>query len=166
MIKTGVLIISDRSYRGEREDATGPLLIEHIRSKGWSVSEFNIIPDEKQVIKQTLINLTDQTDIDLIITSGGTGLSPRDVTPDVTAEVCDIAIPGLVEHMRMEGLKYTRHSLLSRAYAGVRGRTLIINLPGSPKGAIQNLSAIDDVLAHAVDLIRESPEAEMGHGSM
>jgi len=165
MIRTVILIISDRAYRGDREDKTGPSLSKHLTSLGWMVTEIIVIPDESEVIERSLIEFCDQPGTDLLITSGGTGVSPRDVTPDVTAAVCQKPVPGLAEFMRMEGLKYTRHSLISRGYTGIRNNTLIVNLPGSPTGAIQSIEAIQDVIPHAVELMQDNPSSESGHTS-
>ncbi|NPV55966.1 MAG: MogA/MoaB family molybdenum cofactor biosynthesis protein [Anaerolineae bacterium] len=165
MINVAILIVSDRSSRGEREDATGPLLSEYISSLGWHVAAIEIVPDEAEMIKHYLVSWSDTPGIDIILTSGGTGFTPRDITPDVTASVYEKPVPGLVEYMRMEGLRYTRHSMLSRAVAGIRKETLIINLPGSPTGAVQNLTIIHDVLPHAIDLLKQSPNAEHDHQS-
>src|SRR5512135_995571 len=153
MITVAVLTLSDKGSRGEREDLGGPEIKEMIKGIG-TVQYYEVIPDEKELIKQKLIDYS--TKVDLIITTGGTGLSPRDVTPDATIEVIDREIPGIAEAMRMEGLKKTDRAMLSRAVAGVRGNTLIINLPGSPKAVKENLGAILDVIPHAVEKIKGS----------
>ncbi|MDF1515807.1 MAG: MogA/MoaB family molybdenum cofactor biosynthesis protein, partial [Anaerolineae bacterium] len=122
-----------------------------------------VVPDEQALIRSKLINWADNEQVDLIITSGGTGFAPRDITPEVTNSVIDRPAPGLVEVMRAQALQITPHAMLSRAVAGIRGKTLIINLPGSPKGAVENLGFILSVIPHAVDLLRESKTAESGH---
>ncbi|MCK4899991.1 MAG: MogA/MoaB family molybdenum cofactor biosynthesis protein [Anaerolineales bacterium] len=162
-LRIGILTVSDRSARGEREDASGPALEEVIRTYGWIVSRREILPDDLTSLKDRLASWADSGEIDVILTTGGTGFSPRDVTPEATQAVVERPAPGLAEAMRMASLQVTRHAMLSRAYAGIRGRTLIINLPGSPKGAVENLRVVLPVLSHAVQLLSESPAAETGH---
>ena len=156
MIKVAILTLSDKGSRGEREDLGGPAIMEIVKKIGASVKHYEIIPDEKELIKEKLIDYSMK--VDLIITTGGTGLSPRDVTPDATLEVIDREIPGIAEAMRMEGLKKTDRAMLSRAVAGVRGTALIINLPGSPKAIREGLEAIVGVIPHAVEKIKGSTE--------
>ena len=156
LITAGILTLSDKGSRGEREDLGGPLIREMIKTISAEVLYYEIIPDEKKLIKTKLIDYSKT--VDLIITTGGTGLSPRDVAPDATLEVIDREIPGIAEAMRMEGLKKTNRAMLSRAIAGVRGRTLIINLPGSPKAVKEGLDAIMDVIPHAIEKIKGSTE--------
>ncbi len=151
MISVAIITLSDKGSRGEREDLSGPEIKEMIKGTGI-VQYYEVIPDEKELIKKKLIDYS--TKVDLVITTGGTGLSPRDVTPDATLEVIDREIPGISEAMRMEGLKKTDRAMLSRAVAGVRGNTLIINLPGSPKAIREGLSAIMGVIPHAVEKIK------------
>ncbi len=155
-ITAAILTLSDKGSRNEREDLGGPLIREMIGTIGAEVLSYEIIPDEKELIKEKLIEYS--RSVDLIITTGGTGLSPRDVAPDATLEVIDKEIPGIAEAMRMAGLKKTNRAMLSRAVAGVRGKTLIINLPGSPKAVKEGLDAIMDVLPHAVEKIKGSTE--------
>jgi len=162
-LRFGILTVSDRSSRGEREDASGPALVEMIREQGWQVVEQDIVPDERPALERLLKRWADSDRVDVILTTGGTGFSPRDVTPEATAAVVDRAAPGLAEAMRAASLRVTPHAMLSRAAAGIRGRTLIVNLPGSPKGARENLNVVLPVLAHAVQLLREQPDAEAGH---
>jgi len=156
LITAGILTLSDKGSRGEREDLGGPLIREMIKTISAEVLYYEIIPDEKKLIKTKLIDYSKT--VDLIITTGGTGLSPRDVAPEATLEVIDREIPGIAEAMRMEGLKKTNRAMLSRAIAGVRGRTLIINLPGSPKAVKEGLDAIMDVIPHAIEKIKGSTE--------
>jgi molybdopterin adenylyltransferase len=156
MISAAILTLSDKGSRNEREDLGGPLIRDMLRTIDAGVSHYEIIPDEKELIKEKLIEYSRK--VDLIITTGGTGLSPRDVAPDATLEVIDREIPGIAEAMRMAGLKKTNRAMLSRAVAGVRERTLIINLPGSPKAVKEGLEAIMDVILHAVQKIKGSTE--------
>jgi molybdopterin adenylyltransferase len=162
-IRFSVLTISDRSSRGERPDTSGQALVENLTNLGWMVTQTKIVPDDFEAIRSTLIAWCDQDGIDVILTTGGTGFSARDVTPEATLSVMDRNAPGLAEAMRFEGLKITPHAMLSRAVAGIRRRTLIINLPGSPKAAVENLAILVPVLPHAVELLQESPQAEKGH---
>lgn len=152
MITVAVLTLSDKGSRGEREDVSGPLIADMLKGIDAEVVYSEILPDEKELIKGRLIDYSER--VDLILTTGGTGLSPRDVTPDATLEVIDREIPGIAEVMRAEGMKKTLRSMLSRAIAGVRGRTLIINLPGSPKAVEENLAVILGVIGHAVEKIK------------
>jgi molybdenum cofactor synthesis domain-containing protein len=156
MITAAILTLSDKGSRGEREDLGGPLIREMIGTICAEVLYYEVIPDEKELIKAKLIDYSKC--VDLIITTGGTGLSARDVTPDATLEVIEREIPGIAEAMRLEGLKKTKRAMLSRAVAGVRGRTLIINLPGSPKAVKEGLDAIMDVIPHAIEKIKGSTE--------
>ncbi|KJU84439.1 molybdenum cofactor synthesis domain-containing protein [Candidatus Magnetobacterium bavaricum] len=151
-ITAAVVTVSDKGSSGQRVDESGPVAIELLRGIGCEVLHCEIVPDERDVIRQTLVGLSDR--VDLIITSGGTGLSPRDVTPEATLDVIDREIPGIAEQMRAEGMRFTRRSMLSRGVAGVRGATLIINLPGSPKAVRENLRVVIDVILHAVEKIK------------
>lgn len=154
MITIAVLTLSDKGSRGEREDKSGPAIMEAFGGKA-EVKYYDILPDERDLIIDKLIEYSGK--VDLIITTGGTGLAPRDVTPEATLAVIEKEIPGIAETMRMEGLKKTRRSMLSRAVAGVRGKTMIINLPGSPAAVRENLEAIVDVLPHAIEKIKGDP---------
>ncbi len=162
-IRIGIVTVSDRSSRDERPDLSGPALVEMVKSKGWDVAETLIVPDDLDVLRDTLILWADSGDMDVILTTGGTGFSPRDITPEATRFVVDKLASGLAEAMRAESLKITPHAMLSRAIAGIRGRALIINLPGSPKAACENLQVVAPVLGHAVQLLRDAAEAEAGH---
>ena len=162
-MRIGILTISDRSSRGERPDRSGPALQELIESQGWTVANVEVVPDEFQLIRERLISWSDSDGLDLILTTGGTGFSPRDITPEATVEVIDREAPGLAEAMRAESIKITPHAMMSRARAGIRRRTLIVNLPGSPRAAVENFNVILPVIEHAVDLLSDDPGAEAGH---
>ena len=156
-MKAGILTISDKGARHEREDASGPAVSDLLSAIGAVIEKYEIIPDEVDIIKAKLVEYTDALHLDIVITTGGTGVSPRDVTPDATRVVIDREVPGMAEAMRMESLKKTPHAVISRAMAGIRGRTLIINLPGSPKAAKENLTAILKAIPHAVSKIQGDP---------
>ncbi len=162
-IRFGILTLSDRSSRGERADASGPALADLIQAEGWSVVKREVLPDELSAIRALLIAWADSGDLDVILTTGGTGFSPRDVTPEATRAVIEREAPGLAEAMRAASLKVTPHAMLSRVVAGIRKKTLIINLPGSPKGAVENLQVVTAVLPHAVQLLHEDPASESTH---
>ena len=162
-IRFGILTLSDRSSRGEREDASGPALAALIRAENWSVAKELILPDDESTIRSTLLEWADGGEVDVILTTGGTGFALRDVAPEATRAIIQREAPGLVEAMRTESLKKTKHAMLSRAMAGIRGRTLIVNLPGSPKGAVENLQTILPVLPHAVQLLTDDPNSEASH---
>jgi molybdenum cofactor synthesis domain-containing protein len=134
-----------------------------IQTEGWSVVKQALLPDEESAIREILTNWTDGNEMDIILTTGGTGFSPRDVTPEATRAVIDRDAPGLAEAMRAASLKVTPHAMLSRIVTGIRRKTLIINLPGSPKGAVENLQVVIPVLPHAVQLLQEDPAAESSH---
>ncbi len=153
-IKAVVITVSDRGARGQREDASGPAIARMLEAEGMEIVGRRIIPDEKEIIRQMLLEWCNGGDADLILTTGGTGVSPRDVTPDATREVIDREIPGMAEAMRHQSAAVTPHAMISRALAGIRGRTLIINLPGSPKGATENLSVLIPALTHAIEKIK------------
>lgn len=165
-MRIGILTVSDRSARGEREDLSGPAIKELILEQGWSVSRMEIVPDERQLLIDTLVSWADSGEMDIILTTGGTGFSLRDITPEATIEVIDRETPGLPEAMRTASLSVTPHAMMSRATAGIRKRTLIVNLPGSPRGAIENLNVILPVFDHAVALLSDDPGAEAGHRQM
>jgi molybdenum cofactor synthesis domain-containing protein len=165
MIRVGILTVSDRSARGERPDTSGPALAGAVaeRLPEAIVALTRIVPDDPGTIAGTLIEWCDGLQLDLILTTGGTGFAPRDVTPEATRSILHREAPGLAEAMRAESLRVTPHAVLSRAVSGIRGRTLIINLPGSPKGAVENLGTLLPILPHAVELLQEAPEAESHH---
>ncbi len=151
--KIGIITVSDRSSRGERDDLSGPEIRKWCEKLNFTVVEEIIIPDEADVIKKTLIELSDKG-IDLILTTGGTGFAPRDVTPEATKAVIEREAPGFAEVMRMRSLQITPHAMLSRAVSGIRKNTLIINLPGSPKGVGENLEFIESAIPHAIKLLK------------
>ncbi len=153
MVRVAVLIISDRCARGEMEDATGPALLEALAGRGAEVAEAGVVPDEQALIGSALVRLSDDVGVDVVFTGGGTGLGPRDVTPEATKAVVDRQAPGLAEAMRLASMAKTPNAILSRAVAGVRGRTLIINLPGSPRGAVECLEVVWPVIGHALEMI-------------
>ena len=162
-LRFGILTLSDRSARGERADSSGPALARLIQAEGWSVTKQSILPDEESAIREILINWADSAELDIILTTGGTGFSPRDVTPEATRAVIEREAPGLSEAMRAASLKITPHAMLSRIVTGIRRKTLIINLPGSPKGAVENLQVALPVLSHAVQLLQDNPASESTH---
>jgi molybdopterin adenylyltransferase len=164
-LRFGILTISDRSSRGERADLSGPALADFVRARGWSASLLDVVPDDRLTIASTLTVWCARGDLDILLTTGGTGFAPRDVTPEATRDVLEREAPGLAEAIRAGSLKITAHAMLSRAVAGIRGRTLIINLPGSPKGAVESLQVVADVLEHAIQLLCEDVNAEKGHAS-
>jgi molybdopterin adenylyltransferase len=157
MFRVVVLTISDRGSKGEREDSSGPLIREMIQNLPAEVIHYEIIPDEKEIIIEALKKSADQMKADLIVTTGGTGLSPRDVTPEATLKVIEKEVPGFSEAMRTESLKKTPHAMISRAICGVRGSSLIVNLPGSPKSVKENLSVILPALPHALSKLKGDP---------
>jgi molybdenum cofactor synthesis domain-containing protein len=165
MLRFGIITASDRSSRGERSDASGPALAETIRAHGWIAAEAVILPDDFAQLRARMIAWADNESADVILITGGTGFAPRDITPEATRSVVEKLTPGIDEAMRSASLRITPHAMLSRGVSGIRKRTLIVNLPGSPKGAVENFETIASVLAHAIDLIRADPGAEAGHQS-
>jgi len=162
--KVGILIVSDRGSSGVYQDRSGPVIQEIISNNlDVVVEQITVVPDELNVIKDTLMVWVDQHQLDLILTSGGTGFSPRDVTPEATRLVIQKEAPGLVFAMLRDSLTVTPHAMLSRMVAGIRDQTLIINLPGSPKAVRENLQTILPALPHALELLRNDPAAEEGH---
>jgi len=157
MLRAGILTVSDRSSQGLRDDEAGPLLAETVRSHGMTVACTAVVPDEAIEIQEILVLWADDDRADLILTTGGTGLSPRDVTPEATVTVVDRLVPGMSEAMRSASMLKTPHAMISRAVAGVRGNALIINLPGSPKGAVENLEAVLPAVEHAIAKIQGDP---------
>jgi molybdenum cofactor synthesis domain-containing protein len=157
MFKVAIITISDRGSKGEREDLSGPLIREMVKDLPAEVIHYEIIPDEKEVIIEALKRSSDELKADLILTTGGTGLSPRDVTPDATRRVIEKEVPGFSEAMRAESLKKTPHAMISRAICGIRGSSLIVNLPGSPKSVKENLSVILPALPHALSKLKGDP---------
>lgn len=154
IIQAGVITCSDKGYRGERIDKSGQDIINTLGAMGISVLHTLIVPDEQEMIVKALKEYADIRKLDLILTTGGTGVSPRDVTPDATLQVIDKEVPGMAEAMRQASAAITPHAMISRAVVGIRGSSLIINLPGSPKGVRENLSVILPALSHAVEKIK------------
>lgn len=154
VIEAGVITVSDKGSRGEREDLSGREIITLLKDIGIVIAHTKIIPDEKEEIRDTLIDYADAKSLALIITTGGTGVSPRDVTPDATREVIDKEVPGMAEAMRRVSAAKIPHAMISRAVVGIRGNSLIVNLPGSPRAVRENLAVILPALKHAVEKIR------------
>jgi molybdenum cofactor synthesis domain-containing protein len=157
MIRVALLTISDKGYLGEREDLSGEAIKEIVQPHTFQIVHYQILPDDKEKISSVLESLADKEIVDLILTTGGTGLSPRDVTPEATAAVIEKNVPGIAEAMRLESLKKTPHGMLSRALAGTRKKTLIINLPGSPKAVRETLEIILPALPHAIEKLQGDP---------
>jgi len=157
-MKAAILTLSDRCSTGEREDGSGPALKGWLEGQGVTVTCCEVIPDDGELITERLTQWADSGNFDLILTTGGTGVSPRDVTPEATERVVDRLLPGFGEVMRMESLKKTVHAMISRAVAGIRKRTLIINLPGSPKGATECISFVWPAVPHTVAKLQGDPE--------
>lgn len=163
-ISVGILTVSDRCSRGETQDYSGPLIRQLVTERlGAEVKAVAVVPDEREQIASTLISWSDELDLDLILTTGGTGFAPRDITPEATRAVIDREAPGLAEAMRSEGAKATPHAMLSRAVAGIRGRTLIVNLPGSSKAVQEGLEVILPALPHAIEILRGVHGANQRH---
>jgi len=163
-IRVGVLTISDWGAQGRREDVSGETIKEMVTERlEAQVTEYEIVPDEQEVIETMLVEWADVSGVDLILTTGGTGFSPRDVTPEATQAVIERQAPGLTEAMRGQGLKSTPHAMLSRAVAGIRGSTLIVNLPGSPKAVRESLEVIFPAIPHAIEILRGAPGGANHH---
>jgi molybdenum cofactor synthesis domain-containing protein len=158
MITAAILTISDSVARGERADRSGPATAEVLRQHGFHVTQQRTVNDQREEIERTLVQLAAQ--VDLVVTTGGTGIAERDVTPEATRAVCSKLIEGIPEKIRMAGLESTEFAILSRGVCGVRGRSVILNLPGSPAGAVDSLQLVVDILPHAIDLLA----GKTGHG--
>lgn len=154
MIRTAVLTISDSCASGQRQDLSGRAIMDILPGDKFEICRRNIVPDDHQRIVEALKTCSDKEEIDIVLTTGGTGLGPRDVTPEATASVCQRIVPGVSEILRAEGYKKTHHAVLGRGMAGIRNNTLIINLPGSPKAVRESLEILLDVLPHAVEMMR------------
>jgi len=157
MIRTAIITLSDKGSKGEREDESGRTIREMVSAIGADVRHYEVLPDERLLIAAALARLADSDAIDLIITTGGTGVAPRDVTPEATRDVIERELPGMAEAMRAESLKKTAHAMISRSIAGIRKQTLIVNLPGSPRAVRENLAVILPALSHAVEKIKGDP---------
>lgn len=163
-ISVCILTVSDRSFHGLREDLSGPRLKEAVEKIGWQVLDSKIVPDDSQKIQKVLIEWSESsTSPQVIMTTGGTGFAPRDVTPEATFKVIEKEAPGLAEMMRYRGLDSSPYSMLSRGVVGIRKKSIIINLPGSPKAAVESISSILELLPHAVAVLIEDPTAESQH---
>jgi molybdenum cofactor synthesis domain-containing protein len=158
MYTAAVITVSDKGSQGLREDTAGPLVRAMLTEAGLDVVYAAIVPDERAELERELIKCADELAIALVVTTGGTGFSPRDVTPEATIAVCDRLAPGIPEAMRQESLKITNRAMLTRQQAGLRGGTLIVNLPGSPKAARENLSAALPALPHGLEMLREAQQ--------
>lgn len=153
-IRAAVVTISDKGYAGQREDVSGPMLAELVREMGAEVVRRSVVPDERDEIVALLVRLADEVGVDLIMTTGGTGVTPRDVTPEATRAAIDREVPGLAEALRFEGYRQTPLAVVSRGVAGIRRRTLIVNLPGNPKAVREGMETLSPILPHAVQMIR------------
>ncbi|HWR17397.1 MAG TPA: MogA/MoaB family molybdenum cofactor biosynthesis protein [Terriglobales bacterium] len=153
-----VITVSDSAFAGDREDLSGPAVADRLDAAGFHIQGSAIVPDERAQIKDAILDAVPRAN--LVVTSGGTGIAHRDITPEVTREVCEKLIEGVSEQMRAQGLKHTPLAALSRGLCGTRGNTLILNLPGSPKGAVESLEAVLDLLPHMIDLL----QGKTGHG--
>lgn len=162
-IRFGIMTASDRCASGERDDLSGPALVNAIASSGWHVLRTIILPDDMPKLSKTMAEWADAGDLDVILVTGGTGFAPRDVTPEATLAVIQRQAPGMAEAMRHESLLHTKHAMLSRGVVGIRGSVLIVDLPGNPKAAVENFEVIKSVLCHAVELIKNKPDAERHH---
>jgi molybdenum cofactor synthesis domain-containing protein len=162
-IRAGIVTVSDKGYAGEREDASGPLLAQLLRKMGAQVVKQTIVPDEQAEIEGVLVGLADEVQVDLVVTTGGTGPAPRDVTPEATRAVIERQVPGLAEVLRFEGYRHTPLAVISRGVAGIRGQTLIVNLPGSPQAVREGMETLTPILPHAIRMLR-GVDTEHGEG--
>lgn len=148
-----VITLSDKGFKGEREDLSGPAIMKRLKEEGYEIAEYILIPDNPELLKKSLMRLADQRDVDLILTTGGTGCAPRDITPEVTKSIFDKEIPGISEAIRAESLKFTSHAMLSRGVSGIRNKSIIINLPGSPKACLESMEVFLKPIVHAIKLV-------------
>ncbi len=162
-INVAVLTVSDRSHSGEREDLSGPALCHAVQKLGWAVVATEIVPDEVKHIKRFLIQTSNSFIVNLILTTGGTGFAPRDVTPEATLSVIQKHVPGLSEKIRLDSSAKNAHAFLSRGEAGILNQCLIVNLPGSPTGAVESFEAISSLLPHAISILTQSKNSESSH---
>ena len=164
-IRAGVVTVSDKGFAGEREDASGPLLADLLRKMGAEIVSQRIVPDERAEIKRVLIALADEEQVDLVVTTGGTGPAPRDVTPEATQAVIEREVPGLAEVLRFEGYRKTPMAVISRGVAGIRGGALIVNLPGSPRAVREGMETLAPILPHAIKMLRgvDTEHGETSH---
>jgi molybdopterin adenylyltransferase len=153
-IRASVVTVSDKGYAGEREDASGPLLADLLRKMGTEIVSQTIVPDERVEIERVLIMLADEAQVDLVVTTGGTGPAPRDITPEATQAVIEREVPGLAELLRFEGYRKTPLAVISRGVAGIRGQTLVVNLPGSPRAVREGMETLAPILPHAIKMLR------------
>lgn len=160
MYSAAVITISDKGYRGERVDTSGPNLVQILKDRGFDVTYTSIVPDEREMIKTELLKCSDELGIALVLTTGGTGFSPRDITPEVAMEIIERPTPGIPEVMRAESMRITPKGCLSRSVAGIRKRTLIITLPGSKKASAENILAVIDPVAHGLDMLYSEGSAD------
>jgi len=161
-ISVSVLTVSDRSFKGKREDKSGPVIIDFLKDNGFLIHEYKIVPDEKDKIIFVLSKWSDQK-VPLIFTTGGTGFAPRDITPEATKAVIEKETPGISEYLRYKSFQITPHATLSRAISGIKNQSLIINLPGSPKSVQECLEFLLPIIPHAIELIWEDPKSEENH---
>ena len=152
-MKVAIITISDSVAGGKRQDASGPALVARCKELDWTVASKHLLPDDRAQIQSLLAQIADEGSADVILTTGGTGLGPRDIAPEATTAIADRLVPGMAEEMRRKGLEHTPRAILSRAVAAIRRRALIINLPGSPKGAVESLDAIAGLLPHSIQII-------------
>lgn len=160
MYKVAVITVSDKGFLGQRQDTSGPALVKLLEGRDYEVVHTQIVPDDRDAIRDALLTCSDEKKIPLILTTGGTGFSPRDITPEVTMELVERPTPGIPEAMRAESLRITPKGCLSRSAAGIRGRSLIINLPGSEKAARENILAVIDALAHGLEMLLSQGSAD------
>lgn len=162
-VTVGILTVSDRSFRGEREDQGGPAIKSVVGGMGWRMAAESIVPDDVERIRKNILNWIDEKKIDLVLTTGGTGIGPRDVTPEATRGLIEKELPGLMELVRFQSARKTPWAVLSRAVAGVRKKSLIVNLPGNPEGAKECLEIISDVIPHALAMIHGQDHPHSKH---